>query len=121
MNENSSVPAPSSAEVPALLRTIALLLRHTHHLGPEAQLLLADLVEELGKALEQAKVSSAEIARLTESASHLVEVAQAEDEPGVLDAARSRLERAAVAVETGAPMLAGLARRLAEMLSNLGI
>ena len=118
---NETPAPPSAAEVRALLHTIALLLRHTHHLGPEAQLLLADLIDELGKSLDEAKVSSAEIARLTESASHLVQVAKAEDQEGVVEQARDRLERAAVAVESGAPTLAGLARRLTEMLSNLGI
>jgi hypothetical protein len=122
MNETPSSAAPSPAEVRLLLETIAQLLRHTHHLGTEAQLLLADLVEELGRSLAQAQVSAKEMAHLTESASHLVQVAIQEDErPGMLDAARSRMEKAAVAVETGSPVLAGLARRLAEMLSNLGI
>ncbi len=121
MNEPSSSASPSSAEVRTLLQTIAVLLRHTHHLGPEAQLLLADLVEELGNSLEQANVPSTELAHLTESASHLVEVALAEDAPGILEGARDRLERATVAVETASPALAGLARRLAEMLSNIGI
>jgi hypothetical protein len=113
--------SPSGAEVGKLLAAIAQLLRHTHQLGPEAQLVLADLIEEMGRAIEHTEVPSSEIALLTESASQLVEAVREEPAPGVLEAARGRLENAAVAVETQAPTLAGLARRLAETLSNLGI
>lgn len=113
--------SPSVAEVRTLLRTIAELLRHTRHLGPEAQTLLADLIEELGAALAAPEVANAEIAKLTECASHLVQAVKEKHEPGMLEAARDRLERAVVGVETGAPTLAGLTRRLAEMLSNVGI
>jgi hypothetical protein len=44
-----------------------------------------------------------------------------EEAAGVMKAARERLEEAAVAAENSAPMLAGLARRLVEALSNIGI
>jgi len=112
---------PSLAEVRTLLHTIAELLRHTRHLGPEAQDLLADLIDELGVALETPTIPNQEIARLTECASHLVQAVKENPEPGVLSAAQERLENAVVAVETRSPALANLTRRLAEMLSNLGI
>jgi hypothetical protein len=44
-----------------------------------------------------------------------------DEEPGVLANARTRLEGAVVAVETQVPVLAGLMRRLAATLSDLGI
>jgi hypothetical protein len=111
---------PSSAEVQALLTTVAQFLRQAHRLGPETQLVLADFVEELGKALEHQEISAAEIGRLTDCAAHLLDAVHGE-EPGVLDSARVGLERAVVAVETRVPTVAGLLRRLAETLADLGI
>jgi tryptophan 2,3-dioxygenase len=113
--------APTRAEMRTLLHTVAELLRHTRHLGPEAQALLADLIDELGAALESPEVPNAEIARLTESASQLVQAVAEKHDAGMLEAANERLEGAVVSVEARAPHLAELTRRLAEMLSNLGI
>ena len=72
-------------------------------------------------AWEMPDVPGAEVARLTECTAQLVKAVQEQQEPGVLNAARSRLDKAVVAVETEAPGLANLTRRLAEMLSDLGI
>jgi hypothetical protein len=113
--------APTRGEMRTLLHTVAELLRHTRHLGPEAQALLADLIDELGTALETQEVPNAAIARLTESTSLLVKAVAEKHDAGMLEAAHDRLEGAAVSVETRAPHLAELTRRLAEMLSNLGI
>ena len=115
-----SSTTPSAAEVRELLTTVAQFLRQAHRLGPETQLVLADFVEELGKALEEREISSAEIGRLTECASHLLDAVH-DEEPGVMQGARDRLENAVVAVETQVPTLAGLMRRLAATLADLGI
>jgi hypothetical protein len=120
MAEPANPPNPSAAEVRVLLVSIAQFLRQAHRMGPETQMVLADYVEELGKALEENDISTAEIARLTQCASHLLDAVH-DEEPGVLEGARNRLERTVVAMETQAPMLAGLLRRLSETLSNLGI
>ena len=119
MPENSA--PPSTADVRAQLHAISELLRHTSRLTPQAQALLADLVEELGQSLDSKSVPSAEVARLTECAAHLVQAVHHDHEPGLLEAARNRLDRAVLAVESEAPGLAGLARRLAQMLADLGI
>ena len=116
MPENSA-----TTDVRAQMHNISELLRHTDRLEPEAQTLLADLIEELGKSLEATAVPSAEVARLTECAAQLVQAVHHTHEPGLLEAARNRLNRAVLAAESEAPVLAGLARRLAEMLANLGI
>jgi hypothetical protein len=121
MSDNSASPPPSMADVREHLHTIAQLLRHVHHLDPAAQALLADLLEELSKTLAVTDASWAEVAHLTESTSHLVQAVRERKEPGVLEAARDRLDRAVIAVESKAPVLAGITRRLAEMLANLGI
>ncbi|MSQ97074.1 MAG: DUF4404 family protein [Gemmataceae bacterium] len=120
MPETPSQP-PATEQVQAHLHAIARLLRETRHVGPEAQALLADLVDELGNALASADVPNEEVARLTECTTHLAQAVQEEGQPGMLEAAEERLEHAVLAVETKAPVLAGLTRRLAEMLSNLGI
>jgi hypothetical protein len=111
----------AAAQVRTQLHAIAQLLREAHRLEPAAQAALADLVDELSKTLEAPAVPSAEVARLTECAAHLVKAVHEEQPPGLLAAARNRLEHAVVAVETEAPGLASLTRRLAEMLSNVGL
>ena len=103
------------------LHALSHLLRAKHRLTPEAQALLADLVDELANALESKEVPNDDVAQLTESASHLVQAVHEKHEPGMLEAAEDRLERAVVAVESKAPTLASLTRRLAQMLSDLGI
>lgn len=115
-----TINTPSSAEVRALLGTVAQFLRQAHRLGPETQLVLADFVEELGRALEQKEITATEIGRLTDCAAHLLDAVH-DEEPGVLENARTRLEGAVVAVETQVPTVAGLMRRLAATLADLGI
>jgi Domain of unknown function (DUF4404) len=111
----------ATAEVRMQLHAIAQLLRVAHRLEPDARAALADLLDELSATLEMPDVPGAEVARLTECTAQLVKAVQEQEEPGVLAAARGRLDKAVVAVETEAPGLASLTRRLAEMLSNLGI
>lgn len=115
------MPEPTPPEVPASLHAIAGLLRQGHHLGPEAQQALAELVDEMGTALEPGKEPTAEMAHLAESTAHLVQVLHQGRDRGVLAAARNRLEQAALAAESQAPTLAGLVHRLIDTLSNLGI
>ena len=116
---------PADTAGAALARTqlhaIAQLLREAHRLDPKAQAFLADLVDELSKTLEAPPVPSAEIARLTECVAHLVKAAHEQHAPGLLEAAHDRLEHAVIAVETEVPVLASVTRRLAEMLSNVGL
>jgi Domain of unknown function (DUF4404) len=113
--------SPSVAQVRAVLPIIAQLLREVNPLGPEAQAALADLVDELGTALDADTPPSAAVAHLTESAAHLVQAVGRRDEPGLLGKARDRMEAAVTAAEAEAPTAAGLTRRLLETLSNLGI
>ncbi|HYT94608.1 MAG TPA: DUF4404 family protein [Gemmataceae bacterium] len=116
---------PSKASIPpevqASLVMIGRLLREAHHLGPEAQQTLAGLMDELGRALSSSQASSEELAHLTESTAKLVEAVHQQHDEGVLAAARDRLEEAVIAAEARAPVVAGVARRLLDALSNLGI
>jgi phage host-nuclease inhibitor protein Gam len=116
-----SIDSAARTEVQAHLHAIARLLREVHRLESEAQALLADLMDELANALESTAVPSAHVATLTASTSDLVQAVHEKHEPGMLVAAEERLENAVVAVEAKAPALASLTRRLAEMLSDLGI
>jgi hypothetical protein len=75
----------------------------------------------LSQTVGSPAVPSAELARLAEHTTQLARAVREGEDAGVLEAARERVERAAVAVAARAPVLAGITRRLAEMLSNLGI
>lgn len=103
------------------LRAIAQLLREVPRLEPETQAALADLIDELARSLESPVVPSAEIARLTDCLAQLARAVNEQHAPGILAAARDRLDHAVVAIETEAPGLASLTRRLAEMLSDVGL
>jgi hypothetical protein len=103
------------------LHEIARLLRAADHLGPVEKEAVAELADELGNALRTAAPSSAEAAHLAGSAAHLIEALHRKENKGVLASARDRLEQAIVRAEARTPFLAGVARRLAEALTNLGI
>jgi hypothetical protein len=121
MSEQPPTNPPIPPEVQASLLTISSLLREAHHLGPEAQQTLAELIGELGHALGSSQASPEELAHLTDSTAKLVEAVHHQHDEGVLAAARDRLEEAVIGAEARAPVVAGVARRLLEALSNLGI
>lgn len=121
MAEQPQANAATAAQIRTKLHEVAQLIRETRHLEPQGQRALADLVEELSKALELATIPSAETAHLADSVGHLAQALQVRHETGLLAAARERLEQAAVRAEAQAPLATGLARRLLEALANLGI
>ncbi len=108
-------------EVSAQLHAISQILRDAHRLDPQTQAALADLVDEVSNTLEAATVDNAKLAKLTECAGSLVKAVHDQHDEGLLAAAQDRLVHAVVAVEAEAPGLASLTRRVAEMLSNVGI
>jgi len=108
-------------EVQASLVAISHLLREAHHLRPEAQRTLAELIDELGHALGSSQASPQELTHLADSTAKLVEAVHQQHGEGVLAAARDRLEEAVIGAEARAPVVAGVARRLLDALSNLGI
>ncbi|HEX8199035.1 MAG TPA: DUF4404 family protein [Isosphaeraceae bacterium] len=118
-------PAPgpdAAAQIRANLLESARLLREAHHIDPEAQRTLADLVEELGQVLGPASdTSSVHAAHLAESSTHLVQALHQRHDDGVLASARARLAAAAARAESDAPVATGIARRLIDALSDLGI
>lgn len=103
------------------LAQLASTLRSAEHLEPAAQRELADLLDELSKALANEGKASAESAHLAESAAHLAQTLQHQPHASLLGAARRRLEESAARAEAEAPMATGIVRRLLAALADLGI
>jgi hypothetical protein len=117
-------PVPGSLSVPeiqARLQAVAHLLEDSSSLDPVSGRALAELLDELSRAIQSAQVPPAEMAHLAESTARLAESLHYQHDRGVLGSVRDRFEQAAVNAETHAPLATGLARRLLETLANLGI
>jgi hypothetical protein len=121
MAEQLPSATPAAAGVQASLHTIAEILRDPRPLSSEVRIVLADLVDELGRVLAAAAVPPAEVAHLAESTAHLARAVHRQEPPGLLAAARDRVEAGILAAESKAPLTAGLARRLLDTLANIGI
>ncbi len=121
MPERPAREPQSGSQVQAKLHELAEVLREADHLEPEAQNALADLVDELSKALTPAAIASSETAHLANSAANLAQVLHQERNPTLLSAAKQRLEQAALRAEAKAPVATGIARRLLDVLADLGI
>jgi hypothetical protein len=117
-------PAPPRPEAAASVRTqlheVVPLLRGTRHIEPDVQQALADLVDELIRVMDP-NAPAAQAAHLAESSTHLVQALHRKHHAGLITAAKERLEEAATRAEAEAPVATGLARRLIDTLSNLGI
>jgi len=61
------------------------------------------------------------VTHLAETTAHFVQALHRRHEPGGLSGARDRLEQAIVGAEARAPVVAGVARRVLDALSNWGI
>jgi hypothetical protein len=105
-------------EVQDELNEITELLRSADHLGPDAQAALAALADDLGRTADPQ--APAESARLLKEATNVVRLLHRQ-ERSALTAARDGLEEAAVKVENRAPQTAQFARRLLDVLADLGI
>ncbi len=120
-----SEPAPSGSPIPlsvqASLHTVAEVLRDPHPLSPEAREALAALVDELGNLLTAPGAPPQAVAHLAESTAHLVQAAHRRADEGLMAAARDRVEQAILGVEVQAPLAAGIARRVLDALSGIGI
>jgi hypothetical protein len=119
---SSSSPSPSEnlPSVRVRLKELAGLLRQSGHLKPQVQGELADLLEEMADELQTAGTSS-HSTHLAESTAHLAEQLHRRKDVGLLGAAKERLDEAAARAEAKAPVATGLARRLIDVLSEIGI
>jgi hypothetical protein len=117
-------PTPPTPEAVATVRTqlqeVVPLLREGRHLDRDVQQALADLVDELIRMMDPHAPADS-TAHLAESSTQLVRALHRKQHTGMLAAAKARLEEAATRAEAEAPMATGLARRLIDTLSNLGI
>jgi hypothetical protein len=121
MPEQPPSATPASVGVQASLHTIAEILRDPRPLSHEVRDVLADLVDELGRVLATTPMPPAEVAHLAESTALLTRAVHRKEAPGLLAAARDRVEAAIFAAESKSPLTAGLARRLLDTLANIGI
>src|SRR5437868_13035635 len=109
MPEQDQPSSLSASAVRAQLAALAQVLHEGKHLGPEAQQLLAELLEELSAALGDATAPPRDLAHLTQCAAQLVQAAKKPDS-GMLAGARDRLEGAVIGVETQFPTIAEIGR-----------
>ncbi|MFO0955861.1 MAG: DUF4404 family protein [Isosphaeraceae bacterium] len=113
----SATPEPSFE--PASLAELARLLNSVDHLEPGQRERIAALIDELDKALH-AGTPPEHAAQLSRTTADLVNSLRPhQDTP--LEAARESLEEAAARAEVDAPIATGVARRLIDLLSELGI
>src|SRR4051794_6076617 len=117
MMEPTPEPAPPVGE---RLQELAGLLRGSRHLDAQVQREPADLLEELAGELESA-APSPHAEHLAESAAHLAHELHERRGMGPLAAAVQRLKEAATRAEAKAPVATGLARRLVDVLADIGI
>ena len=121
MSDQATEGQPLGTDVRDNLTALAQLLRKAHHVGPEARRELAEIVEEFAKALGSVPAPPTEMTALAASTGHLVEALHQQKDKGILSDARSRLEKAIVTAEAKAPFAAGIAQRLVDVLTDLGI
>lgn len=120
MSEPTSPGPDTSSLVREDLLKLAPLLREAHHIEPEVQEILADLVDELVRMVDPA-VPSTQSEHLAETSTQLMLALHRKQHVGLLTAAKERLEEAATRAETEAPVATGIARRLVDALAGLGI
>ena len=121
MPEEPPSEARTGAHIRATFHDVAQMLREAHQLKPEAQEALADLVDELGKTLTPTALATSETAHLASSAASVARALHQEQSPTLLSAAKQRLEQAALRAEARAPVATDVARRLLDVLADLGI
>ena len=117
----SNTPAPSLSEIQSRLHQVAGLLHGSSTIDEESRRVLAELVDELSSLLQQTTVPAGEVTRLADSTTHLADALHHQQDVGILEKARERLEGTVLDAETHAPIAVGLARRLLDALANIGI
>jgi hypothetical protein len=102
------------------IEELARRLGGFEHLEPEARARLAGLLRKLAAELDHAE-TSAQKEQLAESAAQLVRAVKDQHEPGLVAAARERLEEAVARAEAKAPVATDLILQLINILAQLGI
>jgi hypothetical protein len=112
---------PEPARMLADLHTVAGLLRADPKIGREEQRFVAELVDELAKALESPQPAAPELTRLTEQTAQMLEALRHRHDANLFTAARMRLDEAIMEAEERAPVVVGLVRGLLDVLAASGI
>ena len=117
-----SEPAPSGctdSPVPDRLHQLARCsARHT--ISDRKCKPLADLIDELGRAVPPGAASTDAQTHLADTTAHLVHALHQRKDAGILNAANLRFEDAALRAEAEAPVATGVVRRVIDALANLG-
>jgi hypothetical protein len=107
-------PDPPVVDIDELARR----LREAEHLEPEVRAEAADLLGELTAALDQ---PSAHTEDLAQSTVQLVRAVNEQHKPGLIEAARARVEEAVARAEATAPVATEIVLRLIDVLAGIGI
>jgi hypothetical protein len=116
---------PSKGETPdpsigSDIEELSRRLGGVEHLDPKARATLAGLLRKLAMELDQAEPSAQRV-HLAESAAQLVRAVQDQHEPGLIAAARERLEAAVARAEAKAPVATDLVLQVIDTLAHIGI
>jgi hypothetical protein len=116
---------PSTGETPnpsigSDIEELARRLGGVDRLDPAARAKLAGLLRDLAAELDRREPSAQE-EQLAESAAQLVRAVQDRHEPGLIVAARERLEAAVARAEAKAPVATDLVLQLIDTLAHIGI
>jgi hypothetical protein len=102
------------------IEEIASRLRETEHLEPDARAQAADLLDKLAEEIDQAE-PSAHKEHLAQTTADLMRAVKDQHDPGVIVAARERLEEAVAKAEAHAPLATDVVLELIDLLARLGI
>jgi hypothetical protein len=124
--ERCTVPeqtSPDETPSPAIgsdIEELARKLGGVEHLDPSARAKLAGLLRNLAGELDKGE-PSAQQEQLAESAAQLVRAVHDQHSPGLIAAARERLDAAVARAEAKAPVTTDLVLQLIDTLAHLGI
>jgi hypothetical protein len=102
------------------IEDLARRVREAEHLEPGTRAQVADLLGNLAAELDQAE-PSAQKELLTQTTTQLVQAVHDRHDPGLIEAARERLEEVVARAETKAPVATDVVLQLIDLLARLGI
>jgi selenophosphate synthetase-related protein len=120
MQEQPSKREESDPPVVDHIEELANRLRQAEHLDPEARAEAADLMGDLAAALDQPETST-QAEHLAQRTAQLVQAVKDQHEPGLIAAARERVEEAVARAESEAPVATDIVLQLIDVLVSLGI
>jgi hypothetical protein len=120
MNEQPSKGEEPAPPVAGDIEELARRLHEAEHLEPETRAEVAKLLRDLAEALERPGVSP-QAEQLAESTADLVRAVKDRHEPGLIEAARDRLEGAIARAEAKAPVATDVVLQLIDALAGIGI